>query len=621
MVLQTLAGLAARAAAKGQSREMIWYPINHPAYQRWFEAMLRQTGARVEGPYEIWELADRFRQRDIVKGYVLYRFDDSQRHFYEPGKPDTSLNVATALCAHLGAVAVSENLEEAARQQGLPLLSDARSKTEAECFAEHRGQFSRRVLALQDPKVPEIRAEAVALGAFVLSQPGPLYEQALEWLEPDSPILGWGIGDEAEVTLPSSCWGHFQTATNWCLNLPLLSTERTGVTFARSKLRPRRRSSLWGLSWEDDVHYVSFVMSDGDNVQWLMGNFMEDESRCWWANSYRGQKPMGWTVCYTDLAQLCPYALEYLFRTAKPRDDFILLSGGYYYPDFFGTRRVNCDVLRLHLSRMADYMRMGGLGLLMFNAQKWDSAAAVAAYATSAAEIPGLLGILVVQYAPYTAGGGATRWVKACGGDEVPVISTRFALWNNANRPRDGSPAKIAALVNAMPHHGVANTVDHFSWVVVHAWSWFKDRGKGSPPEAEETDQSLGGQPKTGRGLTAVKWCAEALQPHVRVVTPTEIVLLMRLRLRPRQTLVSGLRTLRERWNKLRSHRASSPGARSALSEAGWRLGLATQRLENKEYHDCFEQGKSVSKLLERAASSLGEGKADDMRNGGTWRR
>src|SRR5438034_4412960 len=63
--------------------------------------------------------------------------------------------------------------------------------------------------------------------------------------------------------------------------------------------------------------------------------------RSWWSSPDRGSVPIGWTTCYADLAQLCPYTLEHLFQTATPKDDFLLYSGGYYYPEDRKSTRLN----------------------------------------------------------------------------------------------------------------------------------------------------------------------------------------------------------------------------------------------------------------------------------------
>ncbi|NLH98942.1 MAG: hypothetical protein GX446_05550 [Chthonomonadales bacterium] len=61
---------------------------------------------------------------------------------------------------------------------------------------------------------------------------------------------------------------------------------------------------------------------------------------------------------------------------------------------------------------MRGYLRMAGVRVLHMNATKWDSAEAIRAYTVFAEEIPELEGIVMVQYAPYTAGGGKVLWVK-----------------------------------------------------------------------------------------------------------------------------------------------------------------------------------------------------------------
>jgi hypothetical protein len=369
------------------------------------------------------------------------------------------------------------------------------------------------------------------------------------------------------------------------------------VTYPVERLRLPHPLSIWDLSWGDDVHYVTFIMSDGDNVQWLMGDFIEDQYKCYWSDPRRGSLPIGWTCCYADLAQLCPYALDYLFQTASPQDDFVLYGGGYYYPDLFGTHHPDSDVMKTHAQRIGQYMQMGGLRLLAFNAAKWDSEAAIKAYSTCANEISGLLGIFTVQYAPYTAGGGAVKWVKGPEGQDVPVVSARYSIWGNANTPRDNAPRVIAQRLNEQARLGSTSKEDSFSWVVVHAWSWFKELRKGEPGE-EEIDQKLGGQPGTARGFASVKACTDALDPNVRVVTPTELILRMRLMLRPEQTLEDLLKQLRDALNtegKLLSAEKQT--------EASHQLNAAAECLHDRQYPLCFEHAKQAHSLLANAVT------------------
>jgi len=201
-----------------------------------------------------------------------------------------------------------------------------------------------------------------------------------------------------------------------------------------------------------------------------------------------------------------------------------------------------------------------------------------------------LLGIFAIQYAPYTGGGGAVKWVLDSRRRETPVVSARFAIWGQANQSRHGGPSRVAEMVSAMPHDGAVASEDRFSWVVVHAWSWFKKRGPDDAVEAEEVDQASAssrlGPASAGimRGMAPVRWCAEALAPHVRVLTPTDLLLMMRLRLRPQATLNDALA-------ELLRHAGQSAATRSRIAEARRLLAAGDIR-------KAFDSGKTAWALL-----------------------
>lgn len=585
IVLETLSGLVARRAQETGRGEYIWTGLTaNPSYEEWFRRMVEHTGARVEEKvHTVWELVSRYRAVGVVQGYVLYRFERSSRRRHELGVQDVSANVATSLAGLLDAIAVDETLQAEAEAHGLVLLADVRERDEAWCLREYGEQFSRRMLALQDPKNLLIRGLAVAERAFVATQPGEVYEQALARLSPGSLVLGWGVGDEAALTGPSSRWGAFQTATNWCANLPVLSAAPWPPTHPPSlpdgRLH-RRHVELRDLDWDDTSRFVSFVLSDGDNVQWLMLNFcLGREAQQYWACPDRGKLPFGWTIPLMDLAQLCPYTLAYLRETATERDDFVLLSGGYYYPDWFGANRPEVDVMAAHAARMGRYMAASEVRTLMVNAQDWDSAEALRAYRRYARHIPGLLGVLAVQYYPYTGGGGAVRWVKDGRGCEVPVVSARFALWSHANRPRDGGPRRVAQLIREWAATPVSQPEDRFGWVVDHCWSWFRRIGPEEPLDREEVEQRSSDGLDVARGYRPALWCAEALPPHVRVVTPEELLLRLRLASRPEQTLRGWLAEIRQAYGRKPVESPPSP----TLSRAARDLWAAHRALQDWE--------------------------------------
>lgn len=583
MSYETAAGLAALAAIEGDNRVLLYEDFANTAYQRWMQLMLDTVKPQVEGPVDPWEAIARLRDRGVVKGYLLFRYDANDRPFHDLGAIDESANVATSLAPVLGGIAVSEAFEPRAQELGLPLLLDVRDKTEQWCLDTYGDRFTRSAIMTADPKNRLARSMAIAKRAFVVSQPGPLYEAALARCTLDSPVIGWGCGAEDANTMPSTEWGLFQTATNWCHNLPALATEVVGQTIPRERVRLPERCdrSLADLRWETGVHYAAMLMSDGDNVQWLMGNFAGgSEGRWYYESPARGEFAFGWTFPYMDLAQVCPYTLIDLFERATPSDDFVLYSGGYYYPDHFGAKRGDDRALRLHARRMGQYMRLGGLRTLAFNCWDWDSPEAQAAYNVYAEEIPDLDGLLTVQYYPYSGGEGRILWATD-GKRTIPVVSCALTIWAQTGRPRDATPAAVARAINDAPLGGPSWSEQHFSYVMAHAWSRFRDtHGDPSLAAEEEGVDQARDAPDTARGLLPARWCADRLDEDVRLVTPHDLLLLARLHLRTRETLTEYAAALRPRARR-------SPEARALLTQAA--PLLPSVRDGDDSGRECFE--------------------------------
>merc|ERR1712217_20618 len=80
-----------------------------------------------------------------------------------------------------------------------------------------------------------------------------------------------------------------------------------------------------------NVHTVSFVMSDGDNVQWMFNTFATTET--WYGASTRGKVPVGWTVA-PALAKLAPTILRDMVSKLTANDELVAgpSGAGYTYP-------------------------------------------------------------------------------------------------------------------------------------------------------------------------------------------------------------------------------------------------------------------------------------------------
>jgi hypothetical protein len=277
MMVQSVAGLAARAVNEGRGDEMVWVATSNPDVERWYTGWLARNPSIVvhQGEFTPWDLVDRYRERGVVKGYILYHLDRSAGEINEHRMGmDLSVNVASSMAGLLDGILIDESLEAEAKAHGLSLLLDAREKSQQWCFETYKDRFNRRMLCTQDPRKTNIRDLAIAQQALMIYGNGEPLGEVLKWLEPPAPIMGWNGGDEFKTTLASTIQGHFQTATDWCVNLPVLMAGSVAMEppGRAKRLDPR------GIGWNDRRSAVSFVSTDGDNVQWLEGNFFASQS-------------------------------------------------------------------------------------------------------------------------------------------------------------------------------------------------------------------------------------------------------------------------------------------------------------------------------------------------------
>lgn len=538
MLAESLAGLAAKAVNEKRSDELVWLDMNkHADYEDWLKRATKRLKLKMRGTFSTWELLDRCVKRDIVKGYVLYRYDTSIGDLYaHRANMDRSVNVATSMAGLLDGVLIDESIEAEAKKHGLRLLFDARKVSQNECFQKYRNRFSRSLLCTQDPRIHNTRDLAIAHKAFTFYGYDAPATAAMEYLNPLSPILGWNGGDEGETTMMSSIYGQIQTATNWCMNMPVLMA-------GAEKVKPVRFESVSakGLDWKDNRSAVSYIMSDGDNVQWFQGGFARGQEPSWWTSPERGKIPFGWSACFTELIQLSPDVLDYFKETQTPNDWFVEWGGGYYYPECFGRARSNPqELLARHVRCTWNLMKKSNIRSIGFNFHNLESKEAKEAYQIIAKEMDGVLGVFAFQYAPYEAGAGKVFWVNDGRNRPVPIVTARYTLWVNANDPKSliGTPAKVARHIIESVKQTPAGSPQRLDWVISHCWSYFKDV-PGADEDAENLPQSDAPAHGGIRGYVPTLWSAERLPESIRVVSPYELLWRIRMQHDPKQTMIT----------------------------------------------------------------------------------
>lgn len=460
----SLAGLAAQAVNEGTFTEMVWEDVDSPeAYSAHYIDVVNALAIETVHEAEVFDLLSEYVEAGIVNGYVLYRTDKSPGRQYSRREGiDLSVNVATVYAGVLGAVLVSEEIEDEVKNLGLKCLKDCRDISPEECFESLRGKLNNGGVAFIDPQTHNCRDYAIAHKLMVGYDVGPLSEKICEWVAPLSPVIGWNCPDEFSHTAMISRYGLFNTATDRCENMTLMAA-------ASSRMTPLRISEKGpqDIDFSADGPFHSFLLSDGDNMQWSEGNFLTSES--FYASPRKGEFGVNWTSCTVNLSVMAVPAWNAIVSGKPDCNSIVEFGGGYYYPDLFAVSRPDRAELLAEFARgTGERMNELGVSLICFICSDSRSEAAMEAFRIFAQEIKGLTGIVVLDYYPYE-NGGEIRWVQDSEGNDIPVAGAAYSIWDtdDANRPNAGSPSKVAGLINA------ADDSSALSFTIVHVWSEF----------------------------------------------------------------------------------------------------------------------------------------------------
>ncbi len=496
---QSLAGLAALSLNEGKKGEAVWIRHERGLYEAYYQHLLKRTGLKQVAVLTTWELLKRLRRQGAVQGYILY---DVQQ-------PDGHINLATVYAALLHGALIDVKQESRAKAAGLPLLKDVRGMNWSDSlFDELSPRLSDSVIVIAHPGHANNRDYAIAHRAMVYYGVDSLLSRALKRVKPLSPVIGWNKGDEFKQIAPCTREGLINTASDWCMNLPLLA-----VDAGRFKPKPVTSLDPRSIDWLQPGRYHAFVMSDGDNMQWTMSNFMSSSE--YWASASVPETKLSFTSCVLNLTQAAPDAYEELRRTQPRAASVVEYGGGYYYPDLFAAGRPDRDsLLREYAARINIRMKNTGTRVFGFICRNVGSREALQAYQVYAEEIEDLAGMIAVQYSPYNGGQGKIYWIKNKKGVDIPVVTARYQLWANLPKTGSGDPSAIASLMNSS-----ADTARRFDWTIVHAWSKF----------AQEGNTAV-------RGAEPVKWCADQLNPSIHVVNIEELLWRIRMEHNPEQT-------------------------------------------------------------------------------------
>lgn len=393
-----------------------------------------------------------------VNGYVLCNAGD------------TTTNAAISICAVLNAIAVNPADTAMLDSIGYTKLYSTVGKGEVWSFDTFQNSYSRKIISIQDPGKSSFLSDyAVFAGAFdfydwpTIAEPVRFFSS----IDVNGAVFGWMA--ENQLVSTTSAHGLHVHASDFSSNLSVYSNIDI----------PQQHQ----INHTDDtilrpgVHTVCFVMTDGDNIQWMGGDFLD--AHAWHGNPHRGQYNIGWTIS-PALAELGPSMMKHIYDSAATnpggKDGFIAAPSGmgYSYPDLFSQPDSGAAIT----SRM---MSKADLSILNVISNSY-SRSTLAPYLAQP-------NIDAIFYYPYDANYWLLHGYTDCINGK-PVISARY----NLVQP-DFSTYSLVAAIDTLPRDPYSS--NGYSLIAVNVWS---------------------------SSLDSVIKCIQMLDSHVRVVTPESFV-------------------------------------------------------------------------------------------------
>lgn len=168
-------------------------------------------------------------------------------------------------------------------------------------------------------------------------------EKIFSSMDDVSRILGWGPDEHINVSIASK-FGVDVVAADWSYNLSVLSSYPT----------KDQKQNLSKESVKDNAHYVTFIMWDGDNQQWVLGsNF---NSNNWYGSKDRWKFNLGWSIS-PSIYYLAPIVFNKYYKSSSNirYKDYYLAppsGNGYMYPSKCPEEKLNN-----YTKRLSDYMK------------------------------------------------------------------------------------------------------------------------------------------------------------------------------------------------------------------------------------------------------------------------
>lgn len=447
VTIMTLQGVLAKTSPQ------IYITDNNGYYSQWAN-LIRSEGIPITNITDPWWLINNLAPGN-VSGYILWKADSDPTVHVGSKDPFTSFDtvtydhqnesycVAVSLCGIMNAIAVEVNDEAKAQAAGLTKKFDACDKNMDWLFTSEYWAQLRHDMIFEVEYHSERRWCLIDYPVFCGA---PVWHAAthekraeyLKYFEADSPSFGWGaVGptDEAGLNLQVTSAGGFFMPSDWARDISTLASIQVSC----------EQKPLPALPEEKNVHYVSIIMSDGDNLQWAMGDY---DSNKFFSNPHRGEFAMGWMIP-PAMADLCPLLLRYYYQKASTLDRFVAGNSGHGL-----IYNAKSPWHAIHVNRSGPILERADIDVVVIQDFGWQRETFEPTCA-----LPGVTGVIYNDYRQYALQSGKAMWVH-----DKPCISFTYNFWLGFD-----SASGMASSINTASKN--INSPYAYSLIVVHAWS------------------------------------------------------------------------------------------------------------------------------------------------------
>lgn len=438
-MISTLQGLIANYS----DSQIYTLNSNQQDYQVWLYDLIDNYGIDYEIVTDPWTLL--YIYRFYIHGYILY--DNTSKN-------DPSINNACTLASIKRCIAIDKSIEYKVNLLGITkMLGDCRNTDKYWAYNRlwNSGLNHSIVIELSPDKDIALRDYAIMTKSLIFYEDNiddlTLRDKVFGSMVRDSICLGWGPDEYINISIASR-HGVSVIPADWSYNLTVLSAFPSIPVSQKSFVDP---------PVENNVHYITFIMSDGDNQQWYLGNNFT--STKWYGSPYRGSFNMGWTIS-PSIYYLAPTVFNLYYKSAKhgKYNDYFLVSPsgrGYMYPSKFKK-----SSLHVNIERLNNYMREVDQNYLaviddwsLYDIDLWDK------YTSQ----PIIQGIFYLNYNRQNDYNGQIVW-----SNQKPIVSCRDILWAGL----EDESRLVENIYNRISSGQIkANEPYAYTFVYVHAWS------------------------------------------------------------------------------------------------------------------------------------------------------